>query len=187
MTVCKNCGTVLSDRRKLTSFCNYAGRGQHRVARLTKGRTGLRRSRNLKQNRPLRTLKSGSVAGFAFVAINSTSQRSDSRNVGGRALFRLLTNARPQKPAYMPRHRAISVAEIGFSAVLAEGLVRAFIGATDGGLSLRRIEICRQIGARISIRLAPRSRSTADMSLRAPEGPDRQQSDALQGIGRRDP
>ena len=49
----------------------------------------------------------------------------------------------------MPHHRAISVAEIGFSAVLAEGLVRAFIGATDGGLSLRRIETGRQIGARI--------------------------------------
>src|SRR5688572_7585701 len=49
----------------------------------------------------------------------------------------------------MPRHHAVLVAEIGFSAVLAEGLVRAFIGATDGGLSLRRIEIGRQIGARI--------------------------------------
>jgi hypothetical protein len=40
-----------------------------------------------------------------------------------------------QKPAYMPRHRAVSVVEVGLSAVLAEGLVRAFIGATDGGPS----------------------------------------------------
>jgi hypothetical protein len=35
-------------------------------------------------------------------------------------------------PAYMPRHRAVSVATVGFSAVLAEGRLRAFIGATDG-------------------------------------------------------
>ena len=48
-----------------------------------------------------------------------------------------------QKPAQMPRpagassrSRAVSVAEIGFSAVLAEGLVRAFIGATNGERSV---------------------------------------------------
>jgi hypothetical protein len=35
-----------------------------------------------------------------------------------------------QKPAIIARHRPVSVAEIGFNAVLAEGR-RAFIGATD--------------------------------------------------------
>ena len=77
---CQNCGADLPARRKLKSFCNYACRGQFKVAKATGHRTGLIGSKNAKQIRTLQSLKRRSVGAFAFVAINSITYRVDGRN-----------------------------------------------------------------------------------------------------------
>ena len=75
---CKNCGKSLADNRKLNQFCDYACRGQWRVARIEK--TCARKS---KRNRALHTLKRLSVGRLGFVQINGCTVRVDTRNKQG--------------------------------------------------------------------------------------------------------
>jgi hypothetical protein len=68
---------------KLKDFCCYAHRGAWKALRATEGRTGLRGSKNAKQNRALHTLKSQSVGHFTFARINSCIFRIDAANKRG--------------------------------------------------------------------------------------------------------
>jgi hypothetical protein len=55
---CLRCGELLSEPRKLKKFCSYACRGQQRAIEASTDHTGLVRSKNPKQNRELRRVKS---------------------------------------------------------------------------------------------------------------------------------
>ena len=59
------CGNPLFPGRRLKSFCSYACRGQFKVLEAIGHRTGLKGSKNTKQNKVLQTLKRQSVAGFS--------------------------------------------------------------------------------------------------------------------------
>ena len=70
------CGNPLLPGRKLKDVCSYACRGQIRVEAI-KSPTGLKCSKNTKQNKALQTLKRRSVAGFSFTQINACTYRLD--------------------------------------------------------------------------------------------------------------
>jgi hypothetical protein len=74
------CGNPLLPGRRLKSFCSYACRGQFRALEATGQRTGLKCSKNTKQNKALRTLKRQSVGAFTFARINSCTYRLDRPN-----------------------------------------------------------------------------------------------------------
>jgi hypothetical protein len=74
------CGNPLLPGRRLKSFCSYACRGQFKALEATGHRTGLKCSKNTKQNKALQTLKRQSVAGFSFAKINSCTYRLDRPN-----------------------------------------------------------------------------------------------------------
>ena len=71
------CGNPLLPGRRLKSFCSYACRGQLRALEATNHRTGLKCSKNTKQNKALQTLKRQSVAGFSFTQVNACTYRLD--------------------------------------------------------------------------------------------------------------
>jgi hypothetical protein len=77
------CGNPLLPGRRLKSYCSYACRGQFRALEATGHRTGLKWSKNAKQNKALRSLKRQSVAGFSFAQINSCTYRLDRPNKFG--------------------------------------------------------------------------------------------------------
>jgi hypothetical protein len=74
------CGNPLLPGRRLKSFCSYACRGQFKALEATGHRTGLRCSKNNKQNKALRSLKRKSVRAFTFSKTNSCTYRLDRTN-----------------------------------------------------------------------------------------------------------
>ena len=70
------CGNPLLPGRKLEDVCSYACRGQMK-AEAIQGQTGLRGSRNIKQNKALQSLKRRSVGVPTFAKINSCTYRLD--------------------------------------------------------------------------------------------------------------
>jgi hypothetical protein len=74
------CGKPLLPGRRLRSFCSYACRGQFRALEATGHLSGLRCSKNTKQNKALQTLKRQSVGAVTFSKINSCTYRLDRPN-----------------------------------------------------------------------------------------------------------
>ena len=80
---CRQCGASLPARRRLKAFCNYACRGQHKALEAISGPSGLVGSKNVKQNRALRSLKRQSIGQFTFARLNSCTVRIDAANKRG--------------------------------------------------------------------------------------------------------
>ena len=76
------CGNPLLPGRKLEDVCSYACRGQMKVEAI-QGRTCLRGSKNIKQNKALQSLKRRSVGVPTFAKINSCTYRVDSSKNNG--------------------------------------------------------------------------------------------------------
>jgi hypothetical protein len=74
---CEHCGSPLPARRKLKDYCSYACRGRLKALRATEMPSGLKGSKNTKQNKVLQSLKRQSRAGFSFARINSCTYRLD--------------------------------------------------------------------------------------------------------------
>src|SRR5262249_29161528 len=84
---CRGCGKPLTERRKLKHFCTYSCRGQHSVNTLcgVLHETGLKRSKNTRKTKALRSLRKQSVGHFTFERINRATIRIDrqgKRSVG---------------------------------------------------------------------------------------------------------
>ena len=77
------CGNPLQPGRRLKDFCSYACRGQFRALEATGHRTGLKCSKNIKQNKALQTLKRRSVGALTFSKTNSCTYRLDRPNRPG--------------------------------------------------------------------------------------------------------
>jgi hypothetical protein len=76
---CLNCGSPLTEPRKLKDFCNYSCRGQHSVKALDgpKYRGAYLGSKNTRRTKALQRLRKASIAGIAFERINSVTIRID--------------------------------------------------------------------------------------------------------------
>ena len=74
------CGKPLLPGRRLKSFCSYACRGQFKALEATGHRTGLKSSKNTRQNKALQTLKRQSVGADTFSKTNSCTCRLDRPN-----------------------------------------------------------------------------------------------------------
>ncbi|MBK5197746.1 MAG: hypothetical protein JJE37_05630 [Methyloceanibacter sp.] len=79
VTKCVKCGGPLPERRKLKHFCSYSCRGQHAVETLDgpKYQSALVGSKNTRKTKALQSLRKASIAGIAFVKINSITYRID--------------------------------------------------------------------------------------------------------------
>ena len=74
---CANYSKSLPTARRLKTFCSYACRGQYKVQEATADHSGLVRSKNIKQNKALQSLKRQSVGAVTFAKINSVTIRVD--------------------------------------------------------------------------------------------------------------
>jgi hypothetical protein len=76
---CLNCGSPLTEPRKLKDFCNYSCRGQHSVKALDgpKYRGAYLGSKNTRRTKALQRLRKASIAGIAFERINPVTIRID--------------------------------------------------------------------------------------------------------------
>ena len=74
---CKQCGLDVPPNSKLKNFCSYAHRGVFRASEAMAGPSGLRGSKNTKQNKALQTLKRQSLGQLTFHKINSITYRVD--------------------------------------------------------------------------------------------------------------
>ena len=76
--VCANCGKPLRTPRRLKNFCTYACQGQHEVQKAIAAHSGLVCSKNIKQNKALRSLRRRSVGAIVFSKMNDVTIRVDS-------------------------------------------------------------------------------------------------------------